>query len=99
MGEKKNMWKKLVRPNKEQQQMKMVKKELTLEEWFLASSPCGADDNSVCSITEGDSEKYWLYPGLGGEDSDDFTSNYARDSFSLQRLLTIEMLDSGKSDA
>ncbi|CAB4308472.1 unnamed protein product [Prunus armeniaca] len=97
-GEK-NMWKKLVQPYKEQQQMKMVKKELTLEEWFLASSPCEKDDNSLCNIKEGDSEKNWLYPCLGGEDSDDFTSMNSRDSFTLQRLLTIEMVDSGKSDA
>lgn len=65
----------------------------------LSFSPCEKDDNSLCNIKEGDSEKNCLYPCLGGEDSDDFTSKNSRDRFSLQRLLTIKMVDSGKSDA
>lgn len=65
----------------------------------LSFSPCEKDDNSLCNIEEGDFEKNCLYPCLGGEDSDDFNSKNSRDRFSLQRLLTIKMVDSGKSDA
>ncbi|KAM1041201.1 hypothetical protein ACFX13_031152 [Malus domestica] len=106
-GRKKNLWEKLEQSNneqtkkKQQQQMTVVKKEeFTLEEWFLASSPCQKDDiySRVCNNSEGEhygSGGNWVYPSLGGEDSDDVTSN-SRDSFSLLKLLTDE---SGKSDA
>ncbi|KAM1206606.1 hypothetical protein ACFX2I_007264 [Malus domestica] len=85
---------------RQQEQMTVVKKkELTLEEWFLASSSCRNNDinSRVCNNSEGEyngSGGNWVYPSLGGEDSDDVTSTY-RNSFSLQKLLTGE---SGRSD-
>ncbi|KAB2615579.1 hypothetical protein D8674_022167 [Pyrus ussuriensis x Pyrus communis] len=82
-GRNKNLWEKLEQSNNEQTKKK--KQQMTVvkkEELIFEGEYYGSGGN-------------WVYPSLGGEDSDDVTSN-SRDSFSLLKLLTDE---SGKSDA